>query len=187
MVKKNTCIFISGYGSNLKSLIKRSREYNFPAKIKLVVSNNSKANGIFYAKKNSIPYLLINTNKRNFDFEILKSLKKYKISLICLAGYMKIIPKRLIRNFKKPIINIHPSLLPKFKGLNTYERVLKNKEIQTGCTVHHVNEKLDDGKIILKKRFFIQKSDNIKILKNKTQNLERIGFSEAIINLFRYN
>ena len=77
--------------------------------------------------------------------------------------------------------------MPKFKGLNTYERVLKNKEIQTGCTVHHVSEKLDDGKIILKKRFFIQKSDNIKILKNKTQNLERIGFSEAIINLFRYN
>ena len=141
----------------------------------------------FTQKKIQFLICLLIQKKRNFDFEILKSLKKYKISLICLAGYMKIIPKRLIRNFKKPIINIHPSLLPKFKGLNTYERVLKNKEIQTGCTVHHVNEKLDDGKIILKKRFFIQKSDNIKILKKKTQNLERIGFSEAIINLFRYN
>tara|TARA_Y100001935_G_C17142234_1_gene426171 strand:- start:27 stop:590 length:564 start_codon:yes stop_codon:yes gene_type:complete len=187
MVKKNTCIFISGYGTNLKTLIKRSREYNFPANIKLVVSNNSNANGIFYAKKNSIPYLVIDTKKRNFEYEILKNLKKYKISLICLAGYMQIIRKKFIRKFKKPIINIHPSLLPKFKGLNTYERILKNKEIQTGCTVHYVNEKLDGGKIILQKRFFIQKNDNIKVLKHKTQNLERIGFSEAIISLYRYN
>ena len=100
---------------------------------------------------------------------------------------MQIIRKKFIRKFKKPIINIHPSLLPKFKGLNTYERILKNKEIQTGCTVHYVNEKLDGGKIILQKRFFIQKNDNIKVLKHKTQNLERIGFSEAIISLYRYN
>ena len=187
MVKKNTCIFISGYGSNLKSLIKRSREYNFPAKIKLVVSNNSKANGIFYAKKNSIPYLLINTKKRNFDFEILKSLKKYKISLICLAGYMKIISKKFLRSFKKQIINIHPSLLPKFKGLNTFKRILRKKEIKTGCTVHFVNEKLDGGRIITQKSFYIMSNFNEFELKKRTQNLEHVAYPEAIVKIFRIN
>ncbi|MBD1172195.1 phosphoribosylglycinamide formyltransferase [Pelagibacterales bacterium SAG-MED05] len=187
MVKKRTCIFISGYGSNLRYLINNSRNQNFPIKICLVVSNNKKAKGILYAKKNSIPYLIINTNKRNFENIILKELKKYKISLICLAGYMKIISKKFINAFGKTIINIHPSLLPKFKGLNTFKRVLIDKEKKTGCTVHFVNEKLDSGTNIVQKSFFIDKKDNETMLKNKTQKLEHRAFSEAIIKIFRYN
>ena len=187
MVKKRTCIFISGYGSNLRYLINNSRNQNFPIKISLVVSNNKKAQGILHAKKNSIPYLIVNTNKRNFENIILKELKKYKISLICLAGYMKIISKRFLSAYGKTIINIHPSLLPKFKGLNTFRRVLKNKEKKTGCTVHFVNEKLDAGTKIMQKSFFIDKNDNEKILKSKTQKLEYRAFSEAIIKIFRYN
>ena len=187
MVKKNTCVFISGYGSNLKSLISKSREYNFPAKIKLVICNNPRAKGIFHAKKNSIPYIIIDTNKRNYFLKILKELKEYKISLICLAGYMKIIPEKFIREFKKKIINIHPSLLPKFKGLNTFERIIKNNEKKTGCTVHYVNNKLDSGQIIVQKKFFIDEKDNAKCLKNKTQILEYSAFSEAIISMYRYN
>ena len=108
-----------------------------------------------HAKKNSIPYLIINTKKRNFENVILAEIKKYKISLICLAGYMKIISKKFIKNSGKKIINIHPSLLPKFKGLNTFERVLKNNEKKTGCTVHFVNDKLDSGKTIIQKTCFI--------------------------------
>ena len=127
MVKKKVCVFISGYGSNLKSLIQKSREYNFPIKISLVITNNKNALGIFYAKKYSIPYLIINTDKRNYENLIFKEINKYNISLICLAGYMKIISKQFINNYKKKIINIHPSLLPKFKGLNTFERILKKK------------------------------------------------------------
>ena len=187
MVKKKTCIFISGYGSNLKYLILNSRNENFPIKISLVVSNNKKAKGILYAKKNSIPYLIINTNKRNFEYVILNELKKYKISLICLAGYMKIISKKFLNTYGKKIINIHPSLLPKFKGLNTFKRILSNKEKKTGCTVHFVNEKLDSGAKIIQKSFFINKNDNEEILKNKTQKLEHRAFSEAIIKIFRYN
>ncbi len=187
MVKKNACIFISGYGSNLKSLIQNSRNHNFPINIKLVISDNRRANGILHAKKNSIPYLIIDTKKKNYEITALNEIKKYNISLICLAGYMKIISKKFIKSFGRKIINIHPSLLPKFKGLNTFKRVLTNNEKKTGCTVHFVNEKLDNGKIILQKSFFIKKSDNVDSIKIKTQKLEHRAFSEAIINIYRYN
>ncbi len=187
MVKKNTCVFISGYGSNLRYLIQNSRVDNFPIRISLVISNNKNARGLLYAKMNSIPYLIINTKKRNFENKILDELKKHKISFICLAGYMKIISKKFLQSYTKTIINIHPSLLPKFKGLNTFERVLKNKEKKTGCTVHFVNDKLDSGTRIIQKSFFIGKNDNEKILKDKTQKLEHRAFSEAIIKIFRYN
>ena len=100
---------------------------------------------------------------------------------------MKVISKKFLKNYGKKIINIHPSLLPKFKGLNTFERVLKNNEKKTGCTVHYVNEKLDNGKNIIQKSFFINKNDSIKILKEKTQRLEYKAFSEAIIKIYRYN
>ena len=100
---------------------------------------------------------------------------------------MKVISKKFLKDYGKKIINIHPSLLPKFKGLNTFERILKNDEKKTGCTVHYVNEKLDNGKNIVQKSFFISRNDNIKILKEKTQRLEYKAFSEAIIKIYRYN
>ena len=187
MVKKNVCVFISGKGTNLNNLIKKSREYNFPVRIKLIVSNNINAEGLKYAKINSIPFTLINTKLNNFEHKILKELKRYDISLICLAGYMKIISKNFIKLFGKKIINIHPSLLPKFKGLNTFSRVIKNKEIRSGCTVHFVNEKIDNGKIIVQKFFFINEYDKENDIKIKTQKLEYLAFPEAIIKLYRNN
>tara|TARA_B100000963_G_C22530244_1_gene627265 strand:- start:263 stop:826 length:564 start_codon:yes stop_codon:yes gene_type:complete len=185
MVKKNTCVFISGQGSNLKNLIFHSRDSSFPIKISLVVSNNKNANGIKYAKKYKIPYVFVNSKLKNYENKILLYLKKYKISFICLAGYMKIISNSLIKNYKKKIINIHPSLLPKFKGLNTFSRMLKNKEKKAGCTVHYVNEKLDSGNVIIQKNFIINNYDDEKILKIKTQKLEYRAFPEAIIKIFR--
>lgn len=187
MVKKNTCVFISGQGSNLKNLIHRSRDSSFPINIKLIITNNKNSKGIFFAKRNSIPYLIVNTKYKNHENLILQILKKNKISLICLAGYMRIISKDFIKKFANNIINIHPSLLPKFKGLNTFSRVLKNNEIKTGCTVHYVNEKLDSGQIIVQKSFYINSNDNEKTLKIKTQKLEYKVFPEAIIRIFRYN
>ena len=186
MVKKKTCVFISGQGSNLKNLISRSRDNSFPIKISLVISNNKKAKGINYAKKYKIPFLLINTKIRNYEFKILKKLKKFQIEFICLAGYMKIVPDKITNKFKKKIINIHPSLLPKFKGLNTFQRALKSKERKSGCTVHYVNNKLDDGIIIIKKVFFLKSKDNEITLKQKTHKLEYRAYPEAIIKIFRY-
>ncbi len=185
MAKINTCVFISGKGTNLKRLIINSNKYDFPIKIKLVVCSNKNAEGLKFAKKWSIPYLIFKNNKFLSEKKILKSLRNYKINLILLAGFMKILSKRFIRSFGKSILNIHPSLLPKFKGLNTFEKVLKEREIKSGCTVHFVTEKLDEGKIILKKTFFIEKKDNISSLKKKTQNLEYNAFSEAIIKIFK--
>ena len=185
MVKKNTCVFISGQGSNLRNLIFHSRDDKFPVKISLVISNNKKAFGINYAKKYHIPFILINTNDQNYENKILLNLKKYKIDFICLAGYMKIISGNLIKNFNNRIINIHPSLLPKFKGLNTFSRMLKKKEVKAGCTVHYVNKKLDGGNVIIRKTFFIDVNDDEQILKKKTQKLEYRALPEAIIKIFR--
>ena len=186
MVKKKTCVFISGQGSNLKNLISRSRDNSFPIKISLVISNNRTAKGINYAKKYKIPFMLINTKIRNYEFKVLKKLKKFQIEFICLAGYMKIVPDKIINKFEKKIINIHPSLLPKFKGLNTFQRALKSKEKKSGCTVHYVNNKLDDGIIIIKKIFFLKSKDNEITLKQKTHKLEYKAYPEAIIKIFRY-
>ena len=111
-------------------------------------------------------------------------LKKKKINFICLAGYMRILSKKFINSFGKTIINIHPSLLPKFKGVNTFQRIITNHEKRTGCTVHYVNDKLDSGKIILKKYFFIDKNDNVDSIRAKTQKLEYKAYSEAIIKVF---
>tara|TARA_B100000989_G_scaffold297005_1_gene281570 strand:- start:8394 stop:8957 length:564 start_codon:yes stop_codon:yes gene_type:complete len=187
MVKKKTCVFISGKGSNLKNLISHSRDNNFPINISLVITNKKNAKGVSYPKKYNIPHVYIDARKKNYENKVLLYLKKYKISFICLAGYMKIISKNLINQYQKKIINIHPSLLPKFKGLNTFSRILKNKEIKTGCTVHYINEKLDSGNMIIKKSFFIEVDDDENILKKKTQKLEHKAFPEAIIKIFRNN
>jgi|TARA_B110000211_G_C13924053_1_gene484110 phosphoribosylglycinamide formyltransferase-1 len=185
MVKKNACVFISGTGTNLKSLIKSSRVYNFPIKISCVVSSTKKANGLNFAKKNKIPFYILNLNNRlNLEI-ILQKLKEKNISLICLAGYMKILKKNFINKFSGQIINIHPSLLPKYKGLNTILRVLKFKERITGCTIHHVCDEVDSGQVILQKKVFINQSDNERSLRAKVQKVEYKAYTEAIIKLFR--
>ena len=184
MVKKNSCVFISGKGSNLQKLIKSSREYNFPINIKIIISNKKYAPGLILAKKFAIPYYFIENNNYRSEIEILNILKKNQISIICLAGFMKILSKNFINNFRGKIINIHPSLLPKYKGTNTFSRILKNKEKFTGCTVHFVDEKLDNGKIIIKKRIFIEKGFNQVTLKNNVQIEEYKAYSQAIRKIY---
>tara|TARA_B100001989_G_C24519695_1_gene455144 strand:+ start:27 stop:587 length:561 start_codon:yes stop_codon:yes gene_type:complete len=185
MVRIKTCVFISGAGSNFYELLKRSNNYNFPIRIDLVISDNPKAKGLLIAKKMRVPFKVFKTKGLTNEVKILKFLKEKEISLILLAGYMKILSKRFIKKFGKKIINIHPSLLPKFKGLNTYRKILSNNEIKTGCTIHFVNENLDSGQIILQKKFYINKKDDISSLKRKTQRLEHKSYPEAIIKIFR--
>ena len=185
MVKKKACIFISGSGTNLKMLIKSSREYNFPININYIISNTKKAKGLKFAKLYKIPFHVLNLNKIiNLEYT-LNELHKKNISLICLAGYMKILNRKFIEKFNKKIINIHPSLLPKYKGLNTFKRVLDSNGKLTGCTVHYVSKKLDSGKTILKKKIFIESGDNAETLKAKVQTKEYRAYSESIISIFR--
>ena len=174
-------VFISGKGTNLKSLINFSKCKNSPIKIVLVICDNKNAKGINYAKKNNIKFLFINyKNKKKAENKILINLKKNNIDLICLAGFMKILSKKIINNYKYRILNIHPSLLPKYKGLNTHNRVIENKEKFTGCTVHLVSSKLDSGKIILQKKVRVLKKDNEISLSKKVLKIENLIYPKAI-------
>ena len=179
--KIDTAIFISGRGTNLKNLIKFSLLKNFPININLIISSDKNAKGIKYAKKFNIKHkIFLFKKKKKDEKKILLNLKKRKIKLICLAGFLKILSKNFINNFNGKILNIHPSLLPKYKGLNTHERAIKNKEKFSGCTVHYVNSRLDSGKIILQKKVKITKNDNPKSLEKKILKEEYILYPKAI-------
>ena len=127
---------------------------------------------------------LILKKKNLAEKKILEELNKNRISLICLAGFMKILSKNFIKRFKGKILNIHPSLLPKFKGLNTHERAIINKEKYSGCTVHYVNSKLDSGKIIIQKRVKIKKNETPKTLAKKILLQEHKLYPAAILKIF---
>ena len=180
--KKNIAIFISGRGSNLKSLIRASKKKKSLFKVLLVISNNPKAIGLKYAKKSKIKnYIIECQNKSSFESQLLKILNLYDLDLICLAGFMKILSGGFIKKFSKPILNIHPSLLPKYKGLNTHLRAIKNRDKFTGATVHEVNEKLDSGKIVLQKKVKILKKDKIKSLEKKVLKIEHEIYPKAVV------
>ncbi len=183
--KIKTAVFISGTGSNLKSLIKFSKLQKSPISIKMIVSNNLESKGLNFGKIFKIKKRVFNYNNKNLaEKKILFELKKNNIDLICLAGFMKILSKSFIKNFKGKILNIHPSLLPKFKGLNTHERAIKNKEKYSGCTVHFVNSKLDSGKIILQKKVKINKKETPKTLAKKILTEEHVLYPKAILKVF---
>ena len=183
--KIKTAVFISGSGSNLLSLIKFSKLKKSPISINIIITNNSKSKGLIYAKQFRVKKKIYNFKVRKFaEKKILLELKKNKIDLICLAGFMKILSKNFINKFKGKILNIHPSLLPKFKGLNTHERALKNKEKFSGCTVHYVNSKLDSGEVILQKKVKIIKGETSKTLRDKILKQEHKLYPEAIKMIF---
>tara|TARA_B100001287_G_C22367047_1_gene382488 strand:+ start:39 stop:605 length:567 start_codon:yes stop_codon:yes gene_type:complete len=179
-----TAVFISGKGTNLKKLIQLSKTKKSPIKICLIISSNSKAEGLKYSIKYKIKKYVIKKNDKDSEIKILKKLEINKISFICLAGYMRILSKKFIKNFKGKIINIHPSLLPKYKGLNTHEKVIKNKEKYTGCTVHYVNDKLDSGKIILQKKIKVFKHDTAESIKKRVLDKEHQIYFKAILKIF---
>ena len=183
--KIKTAVFISGTGSNLKSLIKFSKIKKSPISIELIVSNNSKAKGLNYAKIYKIKKKVLNFKNKNLsENKLLSILKTNNIEMICLAGFIKILSKNFIKRFKGKILNIHPSLLPKYKGLNTHERALYNKEKYSGCTVHFVNSKLDSGKIILQKKVKISKNETNASLAKKILAQEHKIYPKAILKVF---
>jgi phosphoribosylglycinamide formyltransferase-1 len=181
--KINTAVFISGTGSNLKSLIKFSKLKKSPINIKMIISNHSKAKGLQYAN-------IYKIKKKVFDFKnifsekkVINELNKNDINLICLAGFMKILSKDFVKNFKGKILNIHPSLLPRYKGLNTHERAIKNKDKYSGCTVHFVSSRLDSGEIINQKKVRIKKHDTPKTLAKRILIQEHKLYPAAIIKV----
>ena len=183
--KINCAVFISGNGSNLKSLIQFSKKKNSPISIKLIISDNIKAKGLKFGKIFKISNKVINyENKYIAEKKIIYEMKNKKIKIICLAGFMKILSNKFIKNFKGKILNIHPSLLPKYKGLNTHQRAISNNEKYSGCTVHFVNSRLDSGKIIVQKKVKINKLDTSKSLGKKILIQEHKLYPKAIKKIF---
>jgi phosphoribosylglycinamide formyltransferase-1 len=182
--KIETAVFISGTGSNLKNLIKFSKTKTSPILIKLIISNSKKAKGLKYSTQYNIEKKIVSFNNNFAENKILNYINKKNIKFICLAGFMKILSKNFIRKFEGKIVNIHPSLLPKYKGLNTHKRALKNKEKFAGCTVHYVTIKLDSGKIILQKKVKIKKKDTVNSLKKKVLKKEHQLYPSAIRKIF---
>ena len=183
--KVKTAVFISGTGSNLKNLIKFSLKKNSPISINLVISNKKNAKGLKYANQKKIEKKIINFIKtKESEKKILNLLTKKKIAFICLAGFMKILSNNFLKRFNGKVVNIHPSLLPKYKGLDTHKRVLKNNEKFSGCTVHYVTSRLDAGKIILQTKIKIAKTDKENTLKNKILREEHKLYPKAIKKIF---
>ena len=179
--KIKTAVFISGKGSNLNNLIKFSKFKNYPYCVDLIISNTSKAKGLVYSKQYRIEKKIIKYDKKiKTDNKILYILKKKNIKLICLAGFMKILSNNFVKKFKGKIINIHPSLLPKYKGLNTHIRAIKNGEKFAGCSVHYVTSGLDSGKIILQKKVKISKKDTAFSLAKKVLKKEHLIYPASI-------
>ena len=180
-----TAVFISGKGSNLKSLIKFSKKNKSPISVEFIISNNSKAKGLNYGKIYKIKKKILNFKNKNLsEKKLLSILKVNNVQMICLAGFMEILSNNFIKKFKGKILNIHPSLLPKYKGLNTHERALNNKEKYSGCTVHFVNSRLDSGKIILQKKVKISKNETETTLAKKILKQEHKLYPKAILKVF---
>ena len=183
--KIKTAVFISGTGSNLQSLIKFSKLKKSPISIEMIVSNNAKSKGLAFCKIYKIKKEIFNfKNQSTTEKELLIKLNKNKIDLVCLAGFMKILSKNFIKKFKGQILNIHPSLLPKYKGLNTHEKAIRNEDEYSGCTVHFVNSKLDSGKIIIQKKVKIKKNDTAISLAKKILVQEHKLYPRAILKIF---
>ena len=187
----NLGILISGNGSNMLNIIEASKKKRIKSKVVTVVSNNPLAMGIKKASKNGIDVKIINQNadSKTYDFEnsLSKHLLKKRVDLICLAGFMKVLSKDFVKEWKNKIINIHPSLLPAFKGLNTHERAIREGVKFSGCTVHFVNKKIDSGKIIDQEIVRVLKSDSAGSLQKKILMKEHKLFIRVLKSLEKKN
>jgi len=182
--KIRTAIFISGRGSNMQALINACKEEeNFPAEINLVIANKN-AMGLHFAESQSIKTKIISheifKNRLDFEQEIHQELVKNNIQLVCLAGFMRILSPWLVEKWEKRIINIHPSLLPKFKGANAVRDALLAKTKKTGCTTHFVTAEVDSGLIIKQSEVAILNTDTEESLAKRILTQEHLIYTETL-------
>ena len=182
--KLKLAIFISGRGSNMRSIVEQSKSADFPAQVGVVLSNRPDAPGIDYAKSQNIPTEIVDhksfTSREAFEAEIQTRLAKYDIDLIVLAGFLRVLTASFIEKWPNRIINIHPSLLPDYKGLHTHERAIADGKTEGGCTVHFVVPEIDSGEIIIQKRVPIIPGDTPDTLSARVLEQEHIAYPEAI-------
>lgn len=180
----DVAVLISGSGTNLQALIDACESDDFPARIALVISNNPGVKGLERAEKAGIPTKVINhrdfESREAFDDQLHEALNECGAKLICLAGFMRILDARFVNRWRNRMLNIHPSLLPAFKGLHTQERALEAGVRFTGCTVHFVNPELDDGPIIAQAAIAISAEDDPETLAAKVLEKEHIIYPQAL-------
>jgi len=180
----NIGVLISGRGSNLRSLIEAQVGGQLSAEIATVISNVPDASGLEIAASHGIPIKVINhkefDSRKNFEGALNKALILADIDLICLAGFMRILSDTFVNNWRDRLINVHPSLLPSFKGLNTHERALEAGVCFTGCTIHFVRPAMDDGPIILQAAIPTLPQDTPETLENRVLQQEHIIFPLAV-------
>ena len=185
-MKISVAILISGSGSNMVQLIK-SMDDNHPAFPSIVISNKPNATGIKKAKDLGIPTQIIDENFEElnglgFEAKLTEILNTYEVKIICLAGFMRILSKDFIEVFKGRILNIHPSLLPKYKGLKTHARAIAAKDKFSGCSVHLVTAELDGGPILAQSKVTIEKTDTAETLSSKVLKKEHLLYPEVLLN-----
>ena len=185
--KIKTAIIISGFGSNMESLINYSLKPDSNFEVVLVISNNQNAAGLKKAENKNIKNIAINhrdfSSREEFENKIDQELKNHNCQIICLAGFMRILTKNFTDKWLGKMINIHHSLLPKYKGANAIKQAFDAGEGESGCTVHYVNEKVDDGQIIAKRSIEIKKNDSLNDVKRKILKEELEIFPLAIAEI----
>lgn len=181
----NVVIFISGRGSNMEALLKACEDTHFPAKVMCVISDKPDAKGLEIAKDYGVPTHIVQRaqfdNKHDFESMLLSHLQRYDFQCVCLAGFMRVLSEKFLNSLSdKTVINIHPSLLPKYKGLNVHERVLQDNEIKSGCTVHYVTADVDSGAIIVQKEVSVLPDDTPQSLAKRVLETEHVAYPEAL-------
>lgn len=159
-------ILISGRGSNMQALIEACNNESFPAEIACIITNNSSAAGLKFAEYEKIPTFVVADKPLDYD-EINKILTQHKVDLVCLAGFMRILKADFLSKWNNKVINIHPSLLPSFKGLNAQEQALKAGVKIAGCTVHYVTPDVDAGAIIAQSSVSVLENDDVQSLSER--------------------
>ncbi|MCF8496079.1 MAG: phosphoribosylglycinamide formyltransferase [Alphaproteobacteria bacterium] len=182
--KLSLAVLISGRGSNLQALIDACEDPGFPAAIKIVVSNRPAVYGLERAQNHNIPVQAIDhkqySSRETFEDALSDALERHAPDLICLAGFMRVLTPHFIRRWEGKIINIHPSLLPAYKGVDTHARVLADGGAESGCSVHYVTAELDSGPVIVQRRVPVLPGDTPDILAARILEQEHIAYPEAV-------
>jgi phosphoribosylglycinamide formyltransferase 1 len=184
MIKKRVGVLISGRGSNMRALVEASRAADYPAEIVFVASNKDDAAGIEFARNNAIPTTVVShksyVTREAFDVALNAELQKHNLDLICCAGFMRIMTPVLIQPWLGRMLNIHPSLLPLYKGLHTHERALADGALVHGASVHFVSEELDGGEVIAQSQVPVLQSDTAETLAQRVLGIEHGLYVSAL-------
>ena len=184
MHKIKTAVLISGRGSNMLAILKAAQDNEYPAVVEVVISNRPLAKGLEKAEDLGIKTLTLDhkayKSKSEFEKDLDEILKNLRIQLICCAGFMRILSPWFVNRWKGKLLNIHPSLLPKYKGLNTHKRAINSGDKIHGCSVHFINSELDSGKVILQKRIKILEDDTPQTLSERLLVKELEAYPQAL-------